>query len=89
MIQERKEKFKPKKCTKDYKFNLGTSKQASDYILSATYIINHIKKRLLTGNNIAKSLRLHQETDVSKWKPTLQVRDEDDPMDQSRLNKQY
>ena len=63
---------KKKKAIEDYFFYVGSSKQVSDYEITAEIVINHIKKTFKKGNDISESLRLLEEPDVTKWRPTLQ-----------------
>ena len=72
--KKEKKKFKPKK------------KICGDRFF-AEHIINHIKKTFTTGNDIAKSLRLLEETYVSIWKLTLHY--EENPLQRMQSNKQY
>jgi hypothetical protein len=60
-----------KKSIDDYYFYVGSSKQASDFEITAEYAVNHIKKTFDRGNDIAEALRTLKPTDVSLWKPTL------------------
>ena len=39
-------------------FYVGTTKQASDYELSAEFIINYIKRIFTRGNDISESLNM-------------------------------
>lgn len=42
-----------KKTIEDYFFYVGSSKQASDYEITAEFVINHIKMTFDRGNDIA------------------------------------
>jgi hypothetical protein len=50
-------KTKTKKTVEDYVFYVGSSKQASDYEMTAEFVVNHIKKTFDRGNDIAEALR--------------------------------
>jgi hypothetical protein len=45
-----------KKNPQDYQYFLGSTKQASDYESTTSYLINHIKKTYNYGNDIATAL---------------------------------
>jgi hypothetical protein len=63
-----------KRTVEDYLlFYVGSSKQASDYEITAEFVVNHIKKTFDRGNDIAEAIRTLVKTDTSLWKPTLQV----------------
>ena len=67
-----------KKTIEDYWFYVGSSKQASDYELTAEFIINHIKKTFDRGNDIAEAIRTLSKADTEVWKPTLKTSTEAD-----------
>ena len=48
---------KTKKTVEDYFFYVGSSKQASNYEITAEFVVNHIKKDFDRGNDIAEALR--------------------------------
>ena len=62
---------KTKKTVEDYFFYVGSSKQASDYEITAEFVVNHIKKTFDRGNDIAEAIRTLNKIDTSLWKPTL------------------
>jgi hypothetical protein len=45
-----------KKTLQDYQYYLGSIKQASDYEIMTSYLINQIKKNYTHGNDIATAL---------------------------------
>jgi hypothetical protein len=53
---------KTKKTVEDYFFYVGSSKQASDYELTAEVVVNHIKKTFDRGNDIAEAIRTLSKT---------------------------
>jgi hypothetical protein len=69
---------KTKKTVADYFFYLGSSKQASDYEITAEFVVNRIKKTFDRGNDIAEALRTLVKANTSLWKPTLLVSTETD-----------
>ena len=64
---------KKKKSIEDYYFYVGSAKQASDYEVTAEFVLNHIKKTFDHGNDIAESLRLLREPNINLWRPSLRV----------------
>ena len=78
-----------KKSIDDYYFYVGSSKQASDFEITAEYAVNHIKKTFERGNDIAEALRTLQPTDITVWKPTLLFSTETDTTIASQENRQY
>jgi hypothetical protein len=64
---------KTKKTVEDYFFYVGSSKQASDYEITAEFVVNHIKKTFDHGNDIAEAIRTLVKANTSLWKPTLHV----------------
>ena len=51
------ERQSTKKTLQDFTFYVGSAKQASNYKNMALFMINHIKKDLNKGNDIAKALQ--------------------------------
>ena len=49
----KKDTVKKKKTIEDYFFYVGSSKQASDYEVTADFVINHIKKTFEYGQDIS------------------------------------
>jgi hypothetical protein len=80
---------KPKKTVEDYYFYVGSSKQASDYEITADFVVNHIKKTFDRGNDIAEALRTLVKANPDVWKPTLMVSTDGDEEIEKRENKQY
>ena len=78
-------KVKQKKALEDYRFYIGTSMQASNFELSAEYIINYIKK-IVRGNDISGSLRALQDQNVQEWRPKLTA---EDAIEKERQNEQF
>ena len=79
---------KKKKALEDYYFYVGSSKQASDYEVTADYIINHIKLTFEYGNDIAEALRNLELEDTNLWKPKLVQSKEADAATAAVENKQ-
>jgi hypothetical protein len=69
---------KTKKTVEEYFFYVGSSKQASDYEITAEFVVNHIKKTFDRGNDIAEALRTLVKANTSLWKPTLLMSTETD-----------
>eukprot|EP00957_Ditylum_brightwellii_P142339 10844040-Ditylum_brightwellii.AAC.1 len=71
-------KTAPKKKTiDDYQFYIGTSWQATNYIETAEFIINHIKMSSNCGNDTAKTLTTPIKTETDNWMPTLKLLSEE------------
>ena len=62
-----------KKTVEDYFFYVGSSKQASDFEITAEFVLNHIKKTFERGKDVAEALRTLVKTDTEVWKPTLKT----------------
>ena len=60
-----------KKTIEDYYFYVGSSRQASDYEITAEYVINYIKKTFDRRNDISEDLRKLDKTQTDTWKPKL------------------
>jgi hypothetical protein len=80
---------KTKKTAEDYFFYVGSSKQASDYEITAEFVVNHIKKTFDRGNDIAEAIRTLTKIDTSMWKPTLLLSTETDSAVKEREDKQF
>jgi hypothetical protein len=81
---------KTKKTVEDYFFYVGSSsKQASDYEITAEFVVNHIKKTFDRGNYIAEALRTLVKANTSLWKPTLLMSTETDAPVKEREDKQF
>jgi hypothetical protein len=79
---------KTKKTVEDYFFYVGSSKQASDYEITAEFVVNHIKKTFDRGNDIARASRALVKANTSLWKPTLCASTETDAPVKEREDKQ-
>jgi hypothetical protein len=66
-------KEKKKKTIEEYFFYVGSSKQASDYTVTANFVINHIKKTFEYGLDISDALRNLELPDTDKWYTELKV----------------
>ena len=66
-----KDKIVKKKTIEDYYFYVGSSRQASDYEITAEYVINYIKKTFDRGNDVSEDLRKLGKTQTDTWKPKL------------------
>ena len=55
----------------DHIYYISANGQASEYLLSTKFIINHIWQKYSYGDNIAKALESGTDTDLSTKKPTL------------------
>ncbi len=78
-----------KKTVEDYFFYVGSSKQASDYEITAEFVVNHVKKTFDRGNDIAEALRTLTKADTTLWKPTLMTSTDTDTDVKDREDKQF
>ena len=78
-----------KKTVEDYFFYVGSSKQASDYEITAEFVVNHIKKTFDRGNDISEALRTLDKPDTDTWKPALKMSVETDTDLKQREDKQF
>jgi hypothetical protein len=78
-----------KKTVEDYYFYVGSSKQASDYEITAEFVVNHIKKTFDRGNDISEALRTLVRPDTDTWKPTLKMSVDTDTSVKQREDKQF
>ena len=62
-----------KRSLEDYIFNLGTSKQASNFKVSSESTLNYIKHTFERGNDIAESLRTLSKIDTQVWRLKLEM----------------
>ena len=80
---------KKKKTLEDHYFYVGSSKQASDFETTYTFLLNYIKRTYDRGNDIAEALRKMEVPDTKLWKPSLQVSLSSDADEEKRENRQY
>ena len=57
----------------DFKYYLGTAKQASDFTNTTEHWINHIQKTFSHGNDIATALETLEDTNLDIDKPRLKL----------------
>ena len=62
-----------KKKIEDCYLYVGSSWQASNYNITAEFVINHIKKTFDWVNNVTEALRKLKTTNTTDWKPTLKA----------------
>ena len=67
-----------KNKVEDFVFYIGSAKQASDYVNTAEYLINFIKKTYDDGNDIADALSEEREFPIKAVEPKLGVSSEKD-----------
>ena len=63
--QKRREKLS------DYKFYIGSATQGSDFNEISKYLINHIRKSYINGNNIPTALEQREEFNISNNEKNL------------------
>ena len=71
----------------NYIYKVGTSKQASDYVIITRYLINHIRKSFEFGDDIGQALDTRTEFMVPR--PTLQQSTATVDTDKERENKEH
>ena len=79
----KKDTVKKKKTLEDYFFYVGSSKQASDYEVTANFVINHVKKTFDYGKDIGDALKNLKVADTKLWKTKLKVSTLKDPGDKA------
>ena len=58
----------------DYFFFVGSSKQASDYEITAEFVVSPIKNTIIRGNGVSDAFQLLFKLDTNVWKPTINIR---------------
>jgi hypothetical protein len=64
-------KKETKKSVNDYNYYLRSAKRASNYEMTAKYLINYIVKTFEYGNDIGQVLRELEYPDPDSWRPTM------------------
>ena len=72
----------------DFVFYIGSAKQASDYVNTAEYLINFIKKTYDDGNDIADALSEERDFPMKTVEPKLEVSSEKDDTKKSVEDRQ-
>ena len=70
-------------------FYTGTAKQASDYITSANFVINHIRKTYKEGDDIARAMEQGTDFDFDAAAPTLKVSTETEDAKKELQERQF
>ena len=63
--------------------------RVSDYDATSKFIMIHVKKTYIRGNDVFEALRTNVKPDMSKWELTLEFEDSMETVDNTRLNKQH
>ena len=71
----RTNKIYESKCKRleDYIFTIGSTNQASDFVVVSKYLINHIRKTYVNGEDIGDALKLRMPKLFDKDRPSLQM----------------
>jgi hypothetical protein len=77
------------KSISDYIYCIGSSKQASDYVVVTKYLINFIQKTYIYGEGIGKALEARVPLDFATLMPILQLSINEDTSDRERENEQF
>ena len=64
-----------KKTMADCVFCVGSAKQASDYITTSQFLINHIKQTFPKGQDMSKALEMLEPIDFEALEPVLKTSD--------------
>jgi hypothetical protein len=78
-----------RKSMSDYIYYIGSSKQASDYVVVTKYLINFIQKTYIYGEDIGKALESRVPLDFATLMPILQLSTSEDTLDRERENEQF
>ena len=78
-----------KKTLADYVFYIGSAKQASDYVVTSQYILNHIRKTFEHGDDIADALEAQQKPDFDDWMPALRISSAENEAQRAAEGAQY
>ena len=62
-----------KKTVDDYLFYAGSSKQASDYEITAKFVVNDTNKTFDRGNDVSEEYQIFVKSDTEIWKPILKI----------------
>ena len=62
---------KERKSISDYIYYIGSAKQASDFSVIITYLINHIRKTFSNGNDIGDAIESKQPMNLDLVKPIM------------------
>ena len=71
-----------KKTLKDHMHYIGSAKQASDYVTTTAFIMNHIRISFTKGGDIADAIENEKELDFDKEAPKLKMSSAD-PKDEA------
>ena len=78
-----------KKTLEDHKYDIGSAKNASEYISTTKFLIQRIATTFLEADDVATALRDGKEFNLDAKKPTLQVSTNSDQAIQDRENKEF
>jgi hypothetical protein len=62
-----------KKTLEEYCFHPGSAKHAADFESTSAYLINHIKKTFMFGNDVGTALEKLEPYDLTPHKPKLEL----------------
>ena len=82
-------KHDTKKSVEDYCFYIGSVNRVTNYDTTSQFIMNHIKKTYVRGDDVSEALRRYVKVDTSKWEPTLEFADLSVETDNTRLDRQH
>jgi hypothetical protein len=64
-------KSQERKSVNDYVYSIGTTKQASDFVVVTKFLLNHIRQTYTFGDDIANALESKTPADFTKLKPRM------------------
>ena len=82
-------KASSKKTLQDFALDVGSTKKSSDYENTALFVINHTKKDLDRGNDIAETLQKLEYEDTDNWNPILKASTSSDDDVKGREDRQF
>lgn len=78
-----------KKGLSDYTYQIGSAKQASDYVVITRYLINHIRKTYTYGDDIGNALDKKTPMDFENERPSMDTSDSTNAATKATENKEY
>ena len=77
-ISQKKKSSKPQevkvaKTLQDYRYDIGSSKNASEYVSTTKFIVHHIATTFEEADDIATALTQGENFDLDAAKPVLKV----------------
>ena len=79
---------KEKTTLAEHRFKVGSVSRASDYVKTREFIVNHIRKTYLFGDDIGNALDNSKEPDTDDWIPAVRKYNikSEDPDTEDKVN---